>query len=305
MQGWRLNMEDAHISNLEFTNSQALFAVFDGHGGREVAHYSKKHFPAILAKEADYKSGDYKEGLRKGFLQVDESLNKGGLEEVAEMKRKFPPAKSPMMKMFKDVLASKNQVPLTEDDKEDDLALDSIGCTANVILADYDKKKIFVANSGDSRCVMGHGGKCTPLSFDHKPESQVEIDRIYKAGSVISEGRVDGNLNLTRALGDLKYKQKPELKPEEHPITANPDTYEYAMPADLDFVFMGCDGVWERKSNEEMVDWIYKQLKNKKNADLKEICADLLKNECLSPDHSQTNGLGCDNMTCILIVFSN
>jgi serine/threonine protein phosphatase PrpC len=74
---------------------------------------------------------------------------------------------------------------------------------------------------------MGHGGKCTPLSFDHKPENQIEIDRIYKAGSTITEGRVDGNLNLTRALGDLKYKQKTELKPEEHPITANPDVYEY------------------------------------------------------------------------------
>jgi serine/threonine protein phosphatase PrpC len=33
------------------------------------------------------------------------------------------------------------------------------------------------------------------------------------------------------------------------------------MPPDLDFVFMGCDGVWERKSNEEMVEWIYEKLK--------------------------------------------
>lgn len=58
------------------------------------------------------------------------------------------------------------------------------------------------------------------------------------------------------------------------------------MPADLDFVFMGCDGVWERKSNEEMVAWIYEKLgANKDKADLKEICADLLQNECLSPDH--------------------
>jgi serine/threonine protein phosphatase PrpC len=130
-----------------------------------------------------------------------------------------------------------------------------------VILADYDKRRLFVANAGDSRCVMGHGNKCLPLSFDHKPESQTEIDRIYKAGSTITEGRVDGNLNLTRALGDLKHKQKADLKPEEHPITANPDVYEYEMPADLDFVFMGCDGVWERKSNEEMVEWIYAKLK--------------------------------------------
>lgn len=55
---------------------------------------------------------------------------------------------------------------------------------------------------------MGAGGKCIPLSFDHKPECEIERKRIEAAGSVITEGRVDGNLNLTRAFGDLKYKQK-------------------------------------------------------------------------------------------------
>ena len=104
---------------------------------------------------------------------------------------------------------------------------------------------------------MGVGGKCVPLSFDHKPENQEEIDRIYKAGSTIEAGRVDGNLNLTRAIGDLKYKAKEELKAEEHPITANPDTYEYDLEPDTDFIIMGCDGVWEKKSNEEMVAWVY------------------------------------------------
>jgi len=54
--------------------------------------------------------------------------------------------------------------------------------------------------------VLGAGGKCIPLSFDHKPECPVEIKRIEAVGSVITEGRVDGNLNLTRAFGDLKYK---------------------------------------------------------------------------------------------------
>jgi len=32
------------------------------------------------------------------------------------------------------------------------------------------------------------------------------------------------------------------------------------MPADLDFIIMGCDGVWEQKTNEEMVSWIYKKI---------------------------------------------
>ncbi len=35
MQGWRLNMEDAHLAVLSYGGdpSAALFAVFDGHGG--------------------------------------------------------------------------------------------------------------------------------------------------------------------------------------------------------------------------------------------------------------------------------
>ena len=46
-------------------------------------------------------------------------------------------------------------------------------------------------------------------------------------------------------------------------MTANPDTYEYEITADSDFVFMGCDGCWETKSNDEMVEWIYKRLGDK------------------------------------------
>lgn len=53
---------------------------------------------------------------------------------------------------------------------------------------------------------MGTKGNCIPLSFDHKPENEGERKRIYAAGSVVTEGRVDGNLNLSRALGDLKHK---------------------------------------------------------------------------------------------------
>lgn len=59
------------------------------------------------------------------------------------------------------------------------------------------------------------------------------------------------------------------------------------MPADLDFIIMGCDGVWEQKSNEEMVDWIYRKLGSKPYAaNLSEIVEELLKKECLSPDHT-------------------
>jgi serine/threonine protein phosphatase PrpC len=28
-----------------------------------------------------------------------------------------------------------------------------------------------------------------------------------------------------------------------------------------DFIIMGCDGIWETKSNEEMVEYIYEKIK--------------------------------------------
>lgn len=148
------------------------------------------------------------------------------------------------------------------------LQLDSIGCTANVIVIDK-MQKIYAANAGDSRCVLGRAGKAVPLSFDHKPEDETELKRIEKAGSVVTEGRVDGNLNLSRSLGDLKYKTNKSLKPEEWPITAFPDVKVVDLQSDDDFIIMGCDGIWETKSNEEMVDYIYERLRAKK--DLKDI----------------------------------
>ena len=39
MQGWRGNMEDSHIAELDIGDGNALFGVFDGHGGREVAKF--------------------------------------------------------------------------------------------------------------------------------------------------------------------------------------------------------------------------------------------------------------------------
>ena len=50
------------------------------------------------------------------------------------------------------------------------------------------------------------------------------MSRITHAGGFVNQfGRVNGNLNLSRSIGDLKYKQIPWLKPSEQMITAEPD----------------------------------------------------------------------------------
>ena len=76
------------------------------------------------------------------------------------------------------------------------------GCTANVCL--ITPEFIYVANAGDSRAVYSTlKGETKQLSKDHKPEDKVEIDRITKAGGEVTGGRVNGNLNLSRAIGDM------------------------------------------------------------------------------------------------------
>lgn len=45
MCGWRIYMEDAHITQSPLTDKKnSLFAVFDGHGGAEVSKFVERHF---------------------------------------------------------------------------------------------------------------------------------------------------------------------------------------------------------------------------------------------------------------------
>jgi protein phosphatase 1G len=66
MQGWRCNMEDAHISEeikLKSGDMAAIFGVFDGHGGKEVAEFAKENFVKILTDNSDFKSGNFEKAL--------------------------------------------------------------------------------------------------------------------------------------------------------------------------------------------------------------------------------------------------
>ena len=55
-------------------------------------------------------------------------------------------------------------------------------------------------------------GKAIEMSFDHKPEDTPERDRIENAGGKVTpDGRVNGGLNLSRAIGDHAYKTNKNL----------------------------------------------------------------------------------------------
>jgi serine/threonine protein phosphatase PrpC len=75
MQGWRNQQEDSHIAEIKLPNGEALFGVFDGHGGKEVALFVQKKFVEVFKKMPEYKNGNYEEALRKCFITMDDMMD--------------------------------------------------------------------------------------------------------------------------------------------------------------------------------------------------------------------------------------
>lgn len=81
-------------------------------------------------------------------------------------------------------------------------------------------------------------------------------------------------------------------------IISFPEVRKRTLTSGDEFILMGCDGIWETKSNQELVDFCRERLKT--GVPLKKILEDLL-DEILAPDTA--TGVGCDNMTSMIVTF--
>jgi serine/threonine protein phosphatase PrpC len=69
-----------------------------------------------------------------------------------------------------------------------------------------------------------------------------EKARITAAGGFVDFGRVNGNLALSRAIGDFEFKKSAELAPEQQIVTAYPDVTVHDITDDDEFLVVACDG---------------------------------------------------------------
>lgn len=137
---------------------------------------------------------------------------------------------------------------------------DSQGATSCIVL--ITESKIYCANAGDSRAILvREKAGAIALSKDHKPNVAQELNRIEAAGHSVCMERVDGNLALSRALGDYSFKQNEGKKPEEQAVTAFPDLKEVDRSASDHMIVVACDGIWDCVTNEECADKLNKSLK--------------------------------------------
>ena len=70
-----------------------------------------------------------------------------------------------------------------------------------------------------------------------------EKARISAAGGFVDFGRVNGNLALSRAIGDFEFKKSAELSPEQQIVTAYPDVTVHELTDDDEFLVIACDGL--------------------------------------------------------------
>ena len=110
------------------------------------------------------------------------------------------------------------------------------------------------ANAGDSRIVLGHGGKATRLTHDHKVTDPLEVARIQGAGGFIYRGRVLGVLALTRSLGDHLLKRFIIAHPHVQQQTL--DLSSSSSAEKPSFLILACDGLFDVLSDEAAVDLV-------------------------------------------------
>ncbi|KAJ3389377.1 Protein phosphatase 2C 2 [Entophlyctis sp. JEL0112] len=267
MQGWRITMEDAHTTLLRLDPSipstktrYSFFAVYDGHGGTAVAKYAGNHLHRKITQDPAFAKKDYNTAIKNGFLQTDVDL-----------------------KISPEYLA------------------DPAGCTAVTILI-TDDMTVYCGNAGDSRSVLCRKGEAVALSFDHKPTnpSEVETARIRAAGGYVEFGRVNGNLALSRAVGDFEFKQNSSLGPEDQIVTVDPDIVMHQLVVqEDDFIVLACDGIWDCMTNEQVVDFVMARIAEDKTlATISEQIMDY----CLADD-TGVGGVGCDNMTVVIVAI--
>lgn len=98
--------------------------------------------------------------------------------------------------------------------------------------------KIYVANAGDCRCVLGKkDGTAVVLSKDHVATDTDEGTRVLARGGFVSvTGRVQGCLIVSRAMGDRSVKQF---------ISSTPEVITHDISDDDDFLILASDGLWD------------------------------------------------------------
>ena len=235
----------------------AFYGIYDGHRGIRAAEFAAEFLHTNILEHSDF-STNTELAIREGFIQTDDEF----------------------------ITKAKSQEEQWND-----------GCTA--VVAIFLGTKLYIANCGDAEILLGRKNEDSDtfetieLTHKHKPSDPAEKDRIRAAGGMVLAGRVGGALAVSRAFGDLEFKtpfQDGDLTIGKL-ITADPyvTSIDLIHSKDL-FLIIGCDGVWERMSHQDSVNFVGKNLKEEEA----EVLSEMVVNRAFSRGSQ-------DNISCTIV----
>ncbi|CAF1271213.1 unnamed protein product [Adineta steineri] len=284
MQGWRVDMEDAHATILKLDDNRwshwSYFGVFDGHAGFRTAVKAAEKLHLRILTSLNTLVPDQKSTSHITSSQLDF--------------HKFEMAIKDAYFKFDNEWREENR-STSSDDKSGSTAISCL----------IDAERIYFLNVGDSRGILvSTEGRVLLATKDHKPNDSAERQRIQEAGGTVLIQRVNGSLAVSRALGDYEYKNNSNRRPDQQLVSPEPEITSHTrnlstnagkQEEQVAFIVLACDGIWDVITNEELAAYIIGRMHV--TDDLTAICNSIL-DMCLYKGSK-------DNMSVVIIAFKN
>ena len=246
----------------------SFIAIYDGHGGNLCSDYLRDNLHNYIIKNDNFPF-DIEKSLLTGF----ENCEKNFLENIA----------------------------LKQYEKSGSCAL------VCLIIDDI----LYCANCGDSRAILSlnSGKDIKILNTIHRPSEENEKKRIIEnGGSVYYSGNIiqrmkPGKLSVSRAFGDINVKNE-EFGGKKNVLIAIPDITKISLSDNkIDFLIMGCDGIFEYLNNEECIKCAWEIINEEKSncESIHEISGNIV--DMIMKTALKRHSL--DNVTTVFVGFKN
>ena len=137
-------------------------------------------------------------------------------------------------------------------------------------------------------------------NYTNNTNNRININN-NRNSSVVGPLRVSpGKLSVSRTIGDIEAKD-PKFGGNPNVIISIPEIKYFDNNDKNDFILIFCDGVYEKLKNQDIIDCIWDQIRNKKFSDIHNMAGysiEKLINKCMQQDST-------DNLTAIMICLKN
>ena len=335
VQGWKKSMEDYAIdfTDPDKENFLNVFGIFDGHGGREVPKYLQEHFMDYLKKNTNFQNGKFKDALRDTFFEVDKSFTtEEAQKKLTKYSEELKPSKEQEIKDINNLCGQGEK--LNQEELEQIMAFNEVFDPRNIenaniaeftgatgIILFLGDKNIYIANAGNSRClVLDKEGKIVNSTKDHtmnvpEEKKRVELARSFNEEEEKKKGEEQGHaeyLDSTRGFGDWEFKGNEWIDQKDQEVSVEPDILEVPMD-NAQYLIMGSHGMFESGTNDNENDdvvntqissFFYNEITKNKDKPYSKIIEEYFVK--LIPDKNDGNNTkGLDNMSCIVVNLKN